>query len=61
MCESRGARAGLTVPNKPYGFCARKATWQAKEVVLGFKKIKSKCTGCTSGGVYVPCIYTHAR
>ena len=21
----------------------------------------SKCRGCTSGGVYVPCIYSHAR
>ena len=24
--ESRGGRPGLPVPNKPYGFCGRKAT-----------------------------------
>ena len=26
LCESRGARPGLPVPNSPYGFCGRKAT-----------------------------------
>ena len=25
LCESRGGRPGLPVPNKPYGFCGRKA------------------------------------
>ena len=24
-CESRGGHPGLPVPNKPYGFCGRKA------------------------------------
>ena len=26
LCECRGGRPGLPVPNKPHGFCARKAT-----------------------------------
>ena len=25
LCEGRGGRPGLTVPNKPHGFCGRKA------------------------------------
>ena len=25
LCENRGGRPGLPVPNKPYGFCGRKA------------------------------------
>ena len=27
MCESRGGRPGLPVPNNPYDFCGRKATF----------------------------------
>ena len=26
LCESRGGRPGLPVPNSPYGLCERKAT-----------------------------------
>ena len=26
LCESRGGRPGLPVPNTPYGLCGRKAT-----------------------------------
>ena len=26
LCESRAGSPGLLVPNKPYGFCGRKAT-----------------------------------
>ena len=26
LCESRGGRPGLPVPNSPFGFCGRKAT-----------------------------------
>ena len=26
LCDSRGGRPGLPVPDKPYGFCGRKAT-----------------------------------
>ena len=25
LCESRGGRPGLSVPNSPYGLCGRKA------------------------------------
>ena len=28
LCESRGGRPGLPVPNSPYGFCGRKATFE---------------------------------
>ena len=31
LCESRGGRAGLPVPNKPDGFCGRKATLEEEE------------------------------
>ena len=27
LCESRGDRPGLPVPNNPYGLCGRKATF----------------------------------
>ena len=26
LCDSRGGRSGLPVPNSPYGLCGRKAT-----------------------------------
>ena len=37
LCESRGGRPGLPVPNSPYGLCGRKATLKnrAQEAVLG--------------------------
>ena len=28
LCESRGGRPGLPVPNSPYGLCGRKATFE---------------------------------
>ena len=31
LCESRDDRPGLPVPNKPYGFCGRKATLNQPE------------------------------
>ena len=31
LCESRGGRPGLSVPNKPYCFCGRKATVKKKK------------------------------
>ena len=30
VCESRGGRPGLPVPNKPYGCCWRKEPWKRK-------------------------------
>ena len=38
LCESRGGRPGLRVPNSPYGVCGRKATLSCVRVevaVLG--------------------------
>ena len=32
LCESRGGRPGLPVPNKPDGFCGRQATLKRKLV-----------------------------
>ena len=32
LCESRGGRPGLPVPNSPYGFCGRKATLIVQEL-----------------------------
>ena len=31
MCESRGGRPGLPVPNSPYGLCGHKATMSTSE------------------------------
>ena len=28
MCESRGGRPGLPVPNSPYGLCGRKVAFE---------------------------------
>ena len=30
VCESRGGRPGLPVPNSPHGLCGRKATFKSK-------------------------------
>ena len=32
LCESRGGRPRLPVPNKPYGFCGRKSPRKKKKV-----------------------------
>ena len=32
LCESRGGRPGLPVPNSPYGLCGRKATLNSAAV-----------------------------
>ena len=31
LCESRGGRPWLPVPNSPYGLCGRKATLKSKQ------------------------------
>ena len=31
LCERRGGRPGLPVPNKPYGLCGRKATFEEED------------------------------
>ena len=32
VCERRGGRTGLPVPNSPYGLCERKATFESEDV-----------------------------
>ena len=54
------------VPNKPTVSVDVKQHFNNKtSVALPWHACKYKVyiniTGCTSGGVYVPCIYTHAR
>ena len=44
-CESRGGRPGLSVPNRPYGLCGRKATFEEES-----KKIRAH-EPCQSRGV----------
>ena len=34
LCESRGGRPGLPVPNGPYGLCGRKATWNLSDAIV---------------------------
>ena len=34
LCESRGGRPGLPVPNSPYGLCWRKVTFEELEVSI---------------------------
>ena len=38
MCESRGGRPGLPVPNSPYGLCGRKATWNFGIMIVSAKR-----------------------
>ena len=42
MCESRGGRPGLPVPNRPYGFCGRKAILEEEEEETKKKKEKKR-------------------
>ena len=35
LCESRGGRPGLSVPNSPYGLCGRKATLNLNQTAQG--------------------------
>ena len=41
LCESRGGRPGLPVPNSPYGLCGREATLE--EVLLCIDKWMDDC------------------
>ena len=34
LCESRGGRPGLPVPNSPYGLCERKAASDLSDVIV---------------------------
>ena len=34
VCEGRGGRPALPVPNSPYGLCGRKATLEEEEALV---------------------------
>ena len=36
LCEGRGGRPGIPVPNSPYGLCGRKAT-----LICSFSELRS--------------------
>ena len=38
LCESRGGRPGLSVPNSPYGLCGRKATLSEEDLGLELRR-----------------------
>ena len=43
VCESRGGRPGLPVPNSPYGLCGRKATLKKNTVASDLRRcVKEK-------------------
>ena len=42
LCESRGGRPGLPVPNSPYGLCGRKATLNLTERVQSSETVKEE-------------------
>ena len=49
LCESRGGRHGLPVPNSPYGLCGRKATLNCSISELrGCVKVEVADTGSPS-------------
>ena len=50
LCESRGGRPGLPVPNSPYGLCGRKATLNERtsELNISVKKIEVAVLYCPS-------------
>ena len=43
LCESRGGRPGLPVPNKPYGLCGRKATLS---ITVSVVNVDCQCGQC---------------
>ena len=40
LCESRGGRPGLPVPNSPYGLCGRKATLKPQSELWSCVKVE---------------------
>ena len=48
LCESRGGRPGLPVPNKHDGLCGRKATLE--EVLYWFFRAQELCVFESRGG-----------
>ena len=52
LCESRGGRPGLPVPNSPYGLCGRKATLNLKFVDFSAQELCESRGG--RPGLHVP-------
>ena len=50
LCESRGGRPGLPVPNIPYGLCGRKATLEKKKEKKKKKKNRNQRKAKQSSG-----------
>ena len=55
LCESRGGRPGLPVPEGPYGLCGRKTTLNPKS--LRFRKAKGVGKGKVGVGNFHFCFY----
>ena len=60
LCERRGGRPGLSVPNSPYGLCGRKATLNLTLHQVTFE-VDCKMRTYLWWSLYVPCVYLHAR
>ena len=45
LCESRGGRPGLPVPNKPYGFSGRKAPLS---ITVNVVSVDCQCGQCVT-------------
>ena len=43
LCESRGDRSGLPVPNKPYGLCGRKAALNLNNLKRAWEGPRNQC------------------
>ena len=56
MCESRGSRPGLPVPNKLHSFCERKTTLNHIKCLLG-----NSSDGEVQGRSVVPCPETQCH
>ena len=48
LCESRGGRPGLPVPNSPYGLCGRKATLDLNSEFRSCVKVEVAVLGSSS-------------
>ena len=44
LCENRGGRPGLPVPNKPYGFCGRKAALNGRHLARRVSEVRRSGT-----------------
>ena len=52
LCESRGGRPGLPVPNSPHGFCGRKETMEKDELLFRAQELCESRGG--RPGLHIP-------